>query len=63
MPADEYKAPHFKVPAIAGLGIEVYHSLPVTRWLRVTADVQVIRPADGSKRTAVVGGLRTSVLF
>jgi hypothetical protein len=46
-----------------GAGSEVHYSLPVTRWLSVTADVQVIRPADASMRTAVVGGLRTSVLF
>ena len=44
-------------------GAEVFYSLPLARWLRLTADVQVIRPADASKRTAVIGGLRTSVLF
>jgi porin len=44
-------------------GMEVFYSLPIARWLRLTVDLQVIRPADVSRPTAVVGGLRTSVLF
>lgn len=44
-------------------GVEVFYSLPVARWLRLSVDLQVIRPAEVSRPTAVVGGLRTSVLF
>lgn len=44
-------------------GIELFYNIAVTNWLRVTADMQFIDPAIGSKDQAVVGGLRMNLVF
>lgn len=44
-------------------GIEAFYNLAVTPWLRVTADLQWIRPFDSDKRDVVLGALRTQLKF
>jgi porin len=44
-------------------GMEVFYNLALTPWLRVTGDVQVIRPVLTNRDTAVFFGLRTQVVF
>jgi porin len=44
-------------------GVEAYYNLAVTPWLRVTANVTWIRPADPAKKDATFAGLRTQVRF
>lgn len=43
--------------------LEVFYSASATRWLRVTADLQAIRPATPGARSSVVAGMRVSLLF
>ena len=45
------------------VGFEAFYNFAVTPWFRVTADVQVVDPANGTFGTAVVAGLRASVAF
>jgi porin len=44
-------------------GVEAYYNLAVTPWLRVTANVQWVRPGDPAKERATYAGLRTQVRF
>lgn len=44
-------------------GIELYYNLAVTPWLRVTADLQWIDPANGAYDDAWIGGLRSTIFF
>jgi len=44
-------------------GLEVYYSLAVTSWFRLTADLQVVNPTSGASRTAVTGAGRANVVF
>jgi porin len=44
-------------------GLEAYYNLAVTPWLRVTGNVQWIRPTEPDKRNAIFAGLRTQVRF
>lgn len=44
-------------------GLELWYSLAVTPWLKLTADAQVVNPADGDRGTALIAGLRGNVAF
>jgi porin len=44
-------------------GVEIYYNLAVTRWLRVSADLQWIHPANGNLDDAWLGGLRATLFF
>jgi len=44
-------------------GIEFFYNVAVTPWLRVTADLQFIRPATGSDPSSIYAGLGTYVRF
>jgi porin len=44
-------------------GVEVFYNLAVTRWFRVTADLQDVSPFPRANPRAVFGGLRTQVRF
>lgn len=44
-------------------GIEVFYNLAVTPWFRVSADLQWINPATGANDDALVGALRTQIIF
>lgn len=44
-------------------GIEVFYNLAVTPWFRVSADLQWINPATGANDNALVGALRTQIIF
>jgi porin len=52
-----------KVPARDETGMEVFYNFAFTPWLRVTADLQVVRPPRSDRDTALIGGLRAQVLF
>ncbi len=42
-------------------GAELYYNAAVTRWFNVTADLQIVQPADERNDTAVVVGLRAKI--
>ncbi len=44
-------------------GVEAYYNFAVTPWLRVSGNVQWIRPTDPDKKNATFAGLRTQVRF
>jgi porin len=44
-------------------GVEAFYSLALTPWLRVSANVQWIRPTQPEKKDAMFTGLRTQVRF
>ncbi len=44
-------------------GVEAFYNLAVTPWLRVSANVQWIRPSQPRRDDAMVTGLRTQVRF
>ena len=44
-------------------GVELYYDLALTRWLRVTADLQWIDPATGANQDVWLAGLRASIRF
>lgn len=44
-------------------GIELFYTLAITPWFRVTADLQWIEPANGNNDDAWIGGLRTNIRF
>ncbi len=44
-------------------GVELFYNLAITPWLRVTADLQWIDPANGDFNHAVIGSLRTTIFF
>jgi porin len=44
-------------------GVELYYNAAVTPWFHLTADLQIVEPADESKDTAVVIGLRGKIDF
>lgn len=44
-------------------GLEAFYNFAVTPWFRLTADVQLIRPARGNLDEAWVGELRASIRF
>lgn len=44
-------------------GAEFFYNFSVTPWLRVTLDLQIIQPGQIAREPAVVGGLRTQVIF
>lgn len=44
-------------------GLEMFYSLAVTPWFRLTADLQWINPANGSNQNALAGALRTHIIF
>ena len=44
-------------------GVELYYNVAVTPWFHLTADLQVVEPADTAKDTAVVMGLRGKIDF
>ena len=44
-------------------GLEVFYNCALTSWLHLTADLQVIRPADPTRDNAVVAGIRTNIRF
>lgn len=44
-------------------GLEVFYNLAITPWFRVSADLQWINPATGSNDNALVGALRTQIVF
>lgn len=44
-------------------GAEAYYHLAVTPWLRITANVQWIRPGDPTKKDAQYAGVRTQLKF
>jgi porin len=43
--------------------VEMFYNLHITPWLRLTGDLQVIRPVRGIADTAVVPGARLQVVF
>jgi porin len=44
-------------------GFEAFYNLAATRWLRVTADVQVLPATIVGRDTKVFGALRTKISF
>ncbi len=42
-------------------GVEIYYNAEVTPWFHVTADLQVIEPADRTQNTALVLGMRGKI--
>lgn len=44
-------------------GVELFYNLAVTRWCRVTADLQVGRPSTQAFDTAIVPGIRMAMTF
>ena len=44
-------------------GIEAWYAMAATRWLKLTADTQVISPARGDRPTSLILGLRSNVVF
>jgi porin len=44
-------------------GLELFYNVAVTPWLRVTADLQFVRPATGSDPGSIYAGLGTNVRF
>lgn len=44
-------------------GMELFYDVAATPWFHITADLQVIDPATGENANAVVGGLRTKLVF
>jgi porin len=44
-------------------GLELFYNLAVTPWFRVSADLQWINPATGANDDAVIGALRTQIIF
>ncbi|MBN2294371.1 MAG: carbohydrate porin [Pirellulales bacterium] len=42
-------------------GVELYYNAAITRWFHLTADLQVVEPADSAHDTAVVFGLRAKI--
>jgi porin len=44
-------------------GVEAYYNLALTPWLRVTANLQWIKPTNADRKDAVLAGLRTQVKF
>lgn len=51
------------IPARDECGLEVFYSMPLTPWMQVTADVQVIRPPVDNRDTAIIAGLRAVITF
>lgn len=44
-------------------GVEVFYNIAVTRWCRLTADLQVARPSTRALSTAIIPGARMEVVF
>jgi porin len=44
-------------------GVELFYNIAMTRWCRVTADLQVARPSTVGFDTAVIPGLRMEIVF
>lgn len=44
-------------------GLEAFYNIALTPWLRVTADLQWIRPGTAERRDVVLGALRAQVRF
>jgi porin len=44
-------------------GVEAYYNIALTPWLRVTANLQWIKPTDPDRKDAAFAGLRTQVKF
>lgn len=44
-------------------GVEAFYNLAITRWLRLSADLQVIDPWNPSKSRATYGALRLQTKF
>jgi porin len=44
-------------------GLEVWYSLALTPWFKLTADAQIVNPARGNADTAVITGLRANLAF
>jgi hypothetical protein len=44
-------------------GIEAWHSLGLTPWAKLTADVQYVNPARGALEPALITALRLNVAF
>jgi porin len=45
------------------LGVEMFYSAAITRWLRAGANVQVVNPARATDDVVVVGGVRVNIVF
>ena len=43
--------------------IELFYNLHITPWLRLTADLQIIRPNRPIADTAIVPGVRLKMIF
>ena len=62
--ADFLRSPEtVTIPLRDEYGLEIFYNAALTSWLRLTADLQVIRPGVPDQPTAVVGGLRVSLRF
>lgn len=44
-------------------GLEAWYNMGVTPWFHLSADLQLIDPASGNRRSALVAGLRANVVF
>ena len=44
-------------------GIEVFYNFAATPWFHIAFDLQYIDPASGDNQNALVGGLRTKIVF
>ena len=42
-------------------GVELYYNAAITPWFHLTADLQVVEPAESSRDTAIVFGLRAKI--
>jgi porin len=45
------------------LGAEIFYEIAVTDWFRLAVDLQLVQPAVQRNGTAVVGGLRSRIVF
>jgi len=58
-----YRAVTGRLGAADEQGLELFYSVALTRWFRLTVDLQVIDPPAAAASTSVIGGIRASVLF
>lgn len=51
------------VPFRDEYGVELFYNIAVTRWCRLTPNLQVVRPSAGNVDTAILTGLRMQWIF
>ena len=43
--------------------VEMFYNFHITPWLRLTADLQIIRPTQSTADTAIIPGTRLKIIF